>query len=359
MKILVLCLPAIGDGLMATPLIRVLRKKHPKARIDVACMMNGVKYVFNNNPHLDNVHLLTIYSGNKIKGLLQLLSLRKNNYDVSILSFPSYRREYHLVHALIGAKKRIAHSFSTGYWLEFNFLNTDLIAVDEASHNVVNNLNLAYALNINWEELLVENNASYDLKLDANDISYGRDFIKSLGWNKQKIIGIHPGSTNSPAAILRRWPPDRYAQVARYLIKKGYKIILFAGPDEKEIGKELQSLIHSKHSVLVDNVKFNQSLGILNQVELLICNDNGFGHLANALGKKIVTLWASTNDKWSLPHNKKLVTLIRAPMLIPWYRYILKREVPKGASSGMDMIKVSDVISALRKFEANIRPSSR
>lgn len=357
MKILALCLPAIGDGLMATPLIRVLRKKFPKATIDVACMMGGVKYVFKNNQYLNQVHLLTIYSGNKLKGLGQLLALRKNKYDISILTFPSYRREYHLVQTLIGAKKRIAHSFSTGYWLELNFLDTDLIAVDEASHNVVNNLNLVYAININWEDFIDEENASYDLTLDAPDIEYGRGYVKALGWRSQKIIGIHPGSTNSPAAILRRWPPDRYAQVAKYLIKLGFRIILFAGPDEKEIGKALQALIHSKHCHLVDNVNFNQSLGILNQVDLLICNDNGFGHLANALGKKIVTLWASTNDKWSLPHNKKLVTLIRAPMLIPWYRYILKRSIPKGVSGGMEMIQVEDVINVLRKSLANTRPS--
>lgn len=349
MKILILCLPAIGDGLMITPMINVLRKKFPNAVIDVACMMSGVQYVFKNNPNIDNVYFLSIYSRNFIKGIFQVLTLRKKGYDASILSFPSYRREYHWVQAIVGAKKRIAHSFSTGHWLEFNFLNTDLIAVDEASHNVINNLNLTYALDINWRDSLNEDDAKYDLKLDNSDITFGRKYIKNLGWENKKIIGIHPGSTNSPAALLRRWPLDRYANIARYLIKKGYKIILFTGPEEKKLGDELKKMISSKHCHLINNVKFNQSLGILNQINLLVCNDNGFGHLANALGKKIVTLWASTNDKLSLPYNKKLVTLVRPVKFVPWYSYVLKRSVPNGMSSGMEMIKVKEVIKVLNK----------
>ena len=41
MKVLVLCLPGIGDALMATPMIRVLREECPSATIDVACMFGG------------------------------------------------------------------------------------------------------------------------------------------------------------------------------------------------------------------------------------------------------------------------------------------------------------------------------
>lgn len=356
MKILVLCLPAIGDGLMATPMIRVLRMRYPTAEIDVACMMGGVKYIFKNNPYVSSVYYLSIFKGNKIRGLLDLLSLRKTNYDISILSFPSYRREYHWVQAAIGAKKRIAHSFSTGYWLEFNFLNTDLVAVDEAIHNVANNLNLLYSLDINWRNCLDEENAKYDLYLDPEDIEFGKDYLSRLGWQHAKVIEFHPGSTASPAAALRRWPIERYAAVAKYFIRKGFKVLVTIGPDEKDLGLSLQKLIASKNCVITNN-KFTEDLGILSQVSLLVCNDNGFGHLANALGKKIVTLWASTNDKLSLPHDKKLVTLVRAPKFIPWYKYILKRSIPKGVSGGMDMIQVDEVINAVHKSLASIHPS--
>ncbi len=357
MKILVLCLPAIGDGLMATPTIRVLRRNFPRAEIDVACMMKGVQYVFKNNPYINNVFFLSIFKNNSLKGLFQLLNLRRKKYDISILTFPSYRREYHWVQAVIGAKRRIAHVFSTGYWIEFNFLNTDFVSVDEASHNVINNLNLVYALDIDWRSYTTERKTRYVLKLDSEDVEFGQKYINNLEWKKKHVVAIHPGSTNSPAAILRRWPTERYAEVAKHLIKKGFKIIIFAGPEEQATGEKLKLLISSRCCHVVNDVTFNQSLGILKQVRLLICNDNGFGHLANALGVRIVTLWASTNDKLSLPYNKRLVILVRAPKFIPWYSYVLKRSIPKGASGGMDTIKVDDVINAVHKSLANIHPS--
>lgn len=334
---------------MATPLVKVLRKQYPTATIDVACMMGGVKYIYKNNPNINNVYFLSIYKGTTWNGMKQLLVLRNSHYDISILSFPSYRREYHIVHAFIGAKKRIAHSFSTGHWLEFNFLNTELVAVDETSHNVINNLNLLYALGVNWEKIVNREQITYDLLLDKSDIQFGKEYIYNLGWQKNMIVGIHPGSTNSPAALLRRWPIDRYSEVVKFLVKNGVKVLVFIGPEETELGNDFKKWIRDEDYHLVKNIKFNQSLGVLNQVHVLICNDNGFGHLANALGKKIVTLWASTNDKWSLPYNKRIVTLIRPPDFNPWYNYVLKRAIPMGMRGGMEKIQVNEVIKAVAK----------
>ena len=53
MKILILCLPGIGDALMTTPMIRILKKEKPNAQIDVACMFGGVQYVFKNNKYVN------------------------------------------------------------------------------------------------------------------------------------------------------------------------------------------------------------------------------------------------------------------------------------------------------------------
>lgn len=74
----------------------------------------------------------------------------KERYDVSILAFPAYRREYHIVSFILGAKRRIAHRFASGYWSECTFLETDLVPVDESKHNVINNLELLRVLGIDW-----------------------------------------------------------------------------------------------------------------------------------------------------------------------------------------------------------------
>ena len=348
-KILFFCLPGIGDALMTTPTIKLLKDKFKNSEIDIACMFDGVKYVFKNNPNISNIYRLSLYKENKLIGLKQILDLRRKHYDITILSIPAYRREYHLLQWLTAGKKRIAHKFCQGYWSECNFLNTNLVIFNEDEHNVINNLRLLTALDIAWEKSIKKDEIKYDFTVDEQDKIFGFKHIKNLRWYSEDVVGIHPGSTASPAALLRRWPLNRYSKVARYLIRnKKKKVIIFVGPDEKDLGKQLYDLINDKtNCVLIDNLKFNQAIGILNHVKLLICNDNGFGHLANALGIKMITLWASTNEKWSLPYNKKLVILIRPERFEPWYRYDLKRSIPEGAKSGMENITINTVIKAI------------
>lgn len=349
MKILILCLPGIGDALMATPMVKALRQSYPKAQIDILCMFEGVRYVYKNNPYIDNVYFVSLYMQNRIRGLIRLLPHRAKKYDISILCFPGFRREYHLVSWLIGAKKRISHQFSRGYISEFNFLETDLVPVDELEHHVINNLNLLKPLGISWEEKYKPENFAYDLNIDQEDTHFGKEYVKDLGWQKKDIIGIHPGSINSLVGVMKRWPVESFAKLAKQLIDKKRKILIFIGPDEAALGIDLYQLIgNTKDCKLINNLKFNQSIGVLTQVDLLISNDNGFAHLANGLGIKSVILFGPTNMIWCSPYNKKICKIIRKAAFDPWFRNDIKVDDPPiGALSGMDSIKVSDVLALI------------
>jgi len=53
MKILVVALSGIGDALMFTPALRILRYKLPDAEIDALVMYNGVREIYRTNPNLN------------------------------------------------------------------------------------------------------------------------------------------------------------------------------------------------------------------------------------------------------------------------------------------------------------------
>ena len=357
LKILIFCLPGIGDALMATPMVKLLKEKNPQAKIDIACMFNGVEYVFKNSPYVNRIYRLSLYKENKAVGLRQLLSLRKENYDISVLAFPAYRREYHLIQGLVGAKKRTAHRFNKGYWSEFNFLNTDLISVDENEHNLINNLNLLKAVNINWQEEIKKEDLKYDLILDQKDTDFGKNYIQNLNWDSKSITAVHPGSIRSRAGILKRWSIERYAQLVKHLIKeKKQKVLIFVGPDEIDLGTKLCCLINDKRNSQLINMKFNQAVGVLSQVNLLIGNDNGFAHLANALNIKTIILFGPTNIEWCSPYRKKTSINIRKAIFEPWFRNDMKvTHPPKDAKSGMEEIKVRDVIVEVDRCSNSMR----
>lgn len=347
MKIAVLCLPGIGDSLMATPMIRLLRKKFPKAQIDLICMFSGVAYCFRNNKNIDTIHKLSLYNAPLVNGILEILRLRKNRYDISLLAFPAYRREYHIVQFLLGAKKRISHAFTKGFWNEWNFLDTTRIPVDESVHNVVNNLNLLEALDIEWEKEKV--NLSYDLTIDEKDKAFGISYIKRLGWHKKDIVGIHPGSINSAAGVYKRWSTKNFANLIEKLLKKRKKILIFVGPFEVDLGQKIIDLVNSsKNCHIVAGTTFGESLGILHSIDMLISNDNGFAHIANAMRIKGFILFGPTNPLWCSPINMQYAYSLRRATFTPWFRNDMKvTHPPQGIHSGMGSISVNDVLTVL------------
>ncbi|MCZ7609549.1 MAG: hypothetical protein M5U17_05230 [Ignavibacterium sp.] len=54
MKILILALSGIGDALMFTPALKLLRQALPSAQIDALVMFKGTKEIYQNNPDLNN-----------------------------------------------------------------------------------------------------------------------------------------------------------------------------------------------------------------------------------------------------------------------------------------------------------------
>lgn len=352
MKILIFCLPGIGDALMATPMIRLLKEQIPKATIEMATMFDTVAYIFKNNKAVKITYYLSIYRKNKLKGFKSIFDLRKENYDISILGFPSYRREYHIVQWFAGAKKRFAHRFQKGYFSELHFLDTDLMPVDDNEHNVINNLNILKLLGIDWQKRHRREDFRYDFVLDQKDTAFGSAYLAKLGWEYGSVVGIHPGSINSPSGILKRWSIDHFAKVARYLIKKKKKILIFFGPFEVELGKKLFDLINDRENCrLIENTKFNESLGILEKLSFLISNDNGFSHIANALGVRSIILFGPTNIRWCSPYNKSITMTIRKANFTPWFSNDMKvTNPPKGAISGMEAITVKDVIEKINEI---------
>ncbi len=345
MKILCLCLPGMGDCLMFTPTLKLLRRQFPSAEIDVLTMMRSCHDVLLHNKNLNRVLYYPLMDDRR-GGVRFLLGLR-GKYDVTIMAYPQYRREYHVVSYLIGAKRRIGHKWKVGSITELHFLNESVIPVFESSHNVINNLNLLHSLGISWEDVLSKDDIHYDLAIDEKSRSAAQSFLESNGLDKSEyLVGMHPGSTPSPAAILRRWPLERYVVVAENLVRKrGAKILVFTGAWEKDAARALKNL--SKDDVVVaDGLPTLVCCALVAKCDLFIGNDNGFGHIAAAMNTPLITLWDSTNPTWSLPWGKS-VSLIKTSQN-PWYRYELKRSAV--GPGRMSDITVEQVLRRIPKM---------
>ncbi|KKQ87067.1 MAG: hypothetical protein UT11_C0057G0008 [Berkelbacteria bacterium GW2011_GWA2_38_9] len=365
---ILLILGAIGDTLMFTPTIEALHKAYPKAKVDALVFFGGSGAVLEKNEAISEIFVVPFLSQSKWQSLRSIKSIRRNRYDLSLLAIPDYRKEYHILAWLLGANKRLAHIYKSGYYKEMAFLETDLERMDYSAHNIENNLNLLNLLDIDWRKFVDLEKVRYTLNLKDEWKKEAEEYLKKFETLNSKYetnpksqilnhkpkfkIGIHPGSTISPAALMRRWDPRRFAAVADHLIEKeNAQVFIFAGPEEVDVGKKVQTLMKNP-CILVDNLKLGPVMALMSKLDLFISNDSGLGHLAAGVGAPLVAIWGSTNPRYSCPINPGQVIILRKAKFPAWHWYENKRNIPKGCEklSGMEDVEVEDVMAACKNY---------
>jgi len=160
---------------------------------------------------------------------------------------------------------------------------------------------------------------------------------------QKSTIGINPGATYGSA---KRWYPEEFAKVANELGKK-YDIIIFGGPGEEEIAKNIEkNLTIKNYQNLCGKLSIKELAEYIGGLELFITNDSGPMHIAAAFKVKIVALFGPTKYNETSPYNTtyKIVTknLDCAPCM--------KRECPLGHHKCMKLITADEVIKASKEL---------
>ncbi len=308
MKILILALSGIGDALMFTPALQFVRKAHPDAEIDALVMFGGVKDIYERNENINNVIHFDFLNGGMFAALKFVLKLR-GRYDASINVYPANRKEYNLINFLIGAKKRAGAKYLRRDFRELGFLNNVRITESDSVHNVITNIKLAAALTgddftgepaLNFP--LIEVDEKFSSKfLTANNIS-----------PSDAIIGFHPGCASLKNHIKRRWEPEKFAELGKRLIEKNKaNILIFGGPEEKDLKNKILNEINSESAFFVDSKNLAESAALIKKCDVFVSNDSSLMHVAAAMQRKTVAIIGPTNQNYIHPWHTQysIVTL--------------------------------------------------
>ena len=189
------------------------------------------------------------------------------------------------------------------------FLNNITVEENDSQHNVQTNIKLVEKLinkNLVEEPLL-------EFPLTKDDISFSEDYLRKLNISKEDlVIGFHPGCATLKNHIKRRWEPEKFAGLAKLLIENNNaKILLFGGPEEDELKKNILSRINSTSASIVRTNGLTSSAAVMKRCNLFITNDSSLMHVASALKLKVVAIIGPTNTNyihpWKTEH--KIVTL--------------------------------------------------
>lgn len=322
MKILVISLAGIGDTILATPLIRELRRSHPQAQIDTLVLWPGSKDVLETNPHLNRVFQHNLLKESKIK-LWQLLQpLRRERYDVSINTHPQSRIHYRIVSRLVGARVRISHEYDCSGWLDRVLVNRHL-PQDYARHTVLNNLDLLRFLSPEAESAA----AHTEVFLRPEEKKWAADYLKQMALSARKLIGMHVGSGGTKNLKLKRWPLSHYLALIQELNQRhrDAAVLLFGGPGERAEHECIRAATDPQSVFHVQTENLRQAGALLQNCDAFLSVDTALMHLAAAVKTRgQVVIETPTLNCTNLPYENafQLVpNLAVGGRQLDYYRY--------------------------------------
>ncbi len=108
-----------------------------------------------------------------------------------------------------------------------------------------------------------------------------------LGAFEPPFIVLHVGA-HDPR---RRWPPENFAAVGDYLAGAGFRVVISAGAHEVQDARLVVEGMTAPSQDLSGRLSLSGLTGLLSQAALVISNDSGPLHLANALDRPTVGLY--------------------------------------------------------------------
>lgn len=298
MKILIIALSGIGDALMFTPALKLLRENQPNAQIDALVMYKGAQEIYELNQNLNKVIHFNFMREGAVKSLKFLSELRKK-YDASVNVYPSNRKEYNIISYIVGAGKRVGAVYLREDKKNFGFLNNIRVLEDDNVHNVQTNIKLCEAL---IGKKFVEE-PSLEFPIPDRDLNTAKVFLSEEKISENElVIGFHPGCATLKNHIKRRWEPEKFAELGKRLIEeKSARILIFGGPEENDLKEKIYSLIDSDKVKVIKAESLAGSSAVMQRCNIFVTNDSSQMHIAAALGLKVVAIIGPTNQKYIHP----------------------------------------------------------
>jgi len=305
-RIIVFCLPGIGDAILFTPALALLRRLFPQAHIAVMTMFRGTADILATNPDLNEVHHFDFFNAPKLDSIRQLWRLRRAGYDLSIMAFPSNRLEYNWVNWFVGQRWAAAHRYAHQSWRNCWFVNNITVTEDGNLHNVEENLRLIRAIadrvGVTEPALPAERTAlmrQCPLRLPLSDEArkFADAFFAERGFDATNLLfGFHTWSSTFKNMTRKCWDKDNFVALIRRLsaAHPDAHFLIFSGPADTAISEYIAQ--HGGDRVLlVQERNLGHAVALQARCRVFITNDSGVMHLAAAVGVPVVALFGPTD----------------------------------------------------------------
>jgi heptosyltransferase-2 len=305
-RILVFAYSGLGNFIMFTPALRLLRQRYPNARIDLQVGNNtGNEEVLAGSGLLDNIYNIP-YSLGPRAWLDRIVEIRDTRYDVTINEFHSHSWPLALTVAFSGAPHRAGHVTSPGWpahFSRYSFVFNVPVEMREDEHEIERYLDLIVPLGVTGVTL---SDAKPFIHVSKEDRAFASGFLEErLKGQPSGILGIQPGT--SANMRWKQWPGERFRELMERLISErpNIQILLFGTATEAAIANGLIQGLEKNVTTTAGKTTVKQVAALIERCDSLICNDSGLMHVAVAVGTPVVAIYGPTDIRRTAPLGER------------------------------------------------------
>lgn len=263
---------------MFTPALSILRENFPKSQIDLLVTYGPqVAEVLKEKQTVDRIFKIAWPKASLFEKLKVIGNLRKEKYDLAIVTSETNPWKAGIFSFLIGAKKRVGSSQIPG---------------KKPQHRVDINLAIVRLLGIKVNE-----SPQPFLEFDQ----------KKKNSNKI-LIGFHPGADKTHQYLL--WDKDYFVELGKKIIEnyKDAHLMIFGGPGEEDLCQEIKEQIKENVFSAV-NLPLKEVMALIDSCQVFVAADSGLGHLAGATKTNLISIFGPSDPKIYAPCGVKVKVL--------------------------------------------------
>ena len=260
-KILCIRFSSIGDILLTTPIIRVLKAQFPNAEIHIATKASFA-HLWEGNPHVAQVHG---YQGNLWEFAAEL---RKEGFDAVYDLHKNLRS--HMLCLLLGKFPKQINKYTAA---RKAFVQTKVNTLPG--------------------HLVDRNFASLGLVPDGQGLDY---FIPAAAQVKLADYGIKSPYVLFAIGAAHQTKVLSYPKMIELIDSIDHQVVLIGDDWDEKIGYRLATLFPEKVLNLCTKTTIAQSASLIQQAGMVITHDSSMMHVAAALKHpNLFTIWGSTH----------------------------------------------------------------
>jgi heptosyltransferase-2 len=296
LRLLVVMPSWVGDAVMATPTLRLIREAHPGIFIG-ALVRPGIDELLTGSRFFDELHVARPMGvmGPKFAAA----KVRPRRYDTALLLTNSFSSA--LIVRLAGIPRRIGYDRDAR-----GLLLTDRLPAPKRPDGTWAPVPaVQYYKTLVARFLLPPQSARriddlvpmFLATTDAQEKA-AADLLARTGADPARPMALLNPGGNDPA---KRWPPDRFAALARHLATARAMTVLINGsPAEADLVAQIAKLSDVPAIELPKlGITLGSLMGIVKRCRLMVTNDTGPRHIAAAFGVPLVSLFGPTDHRWT------------------------------------------------------------